>query len=68
MKDKRIGAFIEYDEGKLGDTGHEAHDHYHRLNPETKGNQDLYLDAKGNPVPKDSEASHLYPSKWIWWE
>ena len=68
FQDKRTGEIIRYDEGKPGLSGHRAHDHYHRLNPESKNKKDAYLDVKGNPVPEKSEASHLYPSKWVWWE
>ncbi|CAN5521337.1 hypothetical protein BH10BAC1_BH10BAC1_21080 [soil metagenome] len=59
---------IEHDKEKPGAPGHDGHDHYHRQNPNsTKGNNDKYLDANGNPVPKGSERSHLYPPGWVWW-
>jgi|GEM_PF-1142386 len=67
FRDKNTGEIVHHDRGKSGETGHEGHDHYHRPNPNSTGNHDKYLDAKGNPVPKGSEPSHLYPQEWIWW-
>jgi RHS repeat-associated protein len=68
FKDKNTGEIVEYDKGRPGEPGHEGHDHYHRPNPNTtNGKKDAYLDANGNPVPKGSEPSHLYPPEWIWW-
>ncbi len=68
FKDKRTGQIIEYDKAKPGSPGHKGHDHYHRPNPNTTGENDTYLDSKGNPVPDGSESSHLYPPEWIWWK
>ncbi len=68
LRDKETGEIVHHDKGKPGATGHEAHDHYHRPNPNATGNHDKYLDAKGNPVPKGSEPSHLYPPEWVWWD
>ena len=67
LRDKETGQIVHHDKGKPGATGHEGHDHYHRPNPNSSGNHDKYLDAKGNAVPKGSEPSHLYPPEWIWW-
>ena len=67
LRDKNTGEIVHHDKGKPGATGHEAHDHYHRPNPDSTGNRDKYLDAQGNPVPKGSEPSHLYPPEWVWW-
>lgn len=67
FRDKKTGEIVHYDKGKPGESGHEAHDHYHRPNPNSTGIQDKYLDPKGNPVPKGSEPSHLYPPEWVWW-
>jgi len=63
FKDKKTGEIIWYDEGEPGATGHEARDHYHRPNPYSTGKHDKYLDGQGNPVPKGSDSSHLYPSE-----
>ena len=68
FRDRHTGEIIQYDEAKPGETGHEGHDHYHRPNPNFTNKSDYYLDSKRNPVPKGSEASHLYPPKWVWWE
>jgi RHS repeat-associated protein len=63
FKDKRTGELIEYDEAKPGEPGHKAKAHYHRPNPNTKGDGDKYLDENKKPVPKGSKASHLYPAQ-----
>ena len=68
FKDKKTGNKIRFDEGKPGETGHEGHDHYHRINPKSKGDADAYLDSKGNPIGKNSDASHLYHPKKVWWK
>lgn len=68
FKDKKTGKTIRLDEGKPGEHGHEAHDHYHWVNPAKTGKKDHYLDANGNPVPKFDEKSHLYPPGWVWWK
>ncbi|MBM3910631.1 MAG: RHS repeat-associated core domain-containing protein [Thaumarchaeota archaeon] len=66
-KNKETGEEIRLDKGRPNETGHEAHDHYHRLNPNSKGDRDKYLDQYGNPAPKGSDESHLYPPEWMWW-
>ena len=66
-KNKDSDEELRLDKGKPNETGHEAHDHYHRLNPNSKGDRDKYLDQYGNPVPKGSDESHLYPPEWVWW-
>jgi RHS repeat-associated protein len=68
FKNKKTGEKIRLDNGKPGEKGHEQHDHYHRLNPNSKGKYDEYLDKNYNPVPRGSEDSHLYPPQWVWWE
>ncbi len=66
-KNKKTGEEIRLDKGDPKETGHDAHDHYHRLNPNKTGDHDAYLDAYGRPVPEGSDASHLYPPEWVWW-
>lgn len=66
-KNKKTGEKIRLDQGDPKDTGHEAHDHYHRLNPDKTGKYNEYLDQYGNSVPKGSDESHLYPPEWVWW-
>lgn len=68
LRDKRTGEKLRYDEGDTEKDGHDGHDHYHRYNPDSTSKKDLYLDAKGNPVGKSSEVSHLYPPEWVWWK
>jgi hypothetical protein len=63
FKNQETGDKLEFDKGKPGATGHKAKDHYHRPNPKAKGKGDERLDANGNPVPKGSAASHLYPKQ-----
>lgn len=58
------GDKVRFDKGKEGKPKHEGRDHYHRENPNSTGKQDQYLDANGKPVPRGSEASHLYPKSW----
>ncbi len=67
-KNKETGEEIRLDKGNPKDTGHEAHDHYHRPNPNSTGKHDEYLDKNFNPVRRHSDASHLYPPEWVWWE
>jgi RHS repeat-associated protein len=68
FRDKQTGEIIEYDQAQTEKPGHKAHDHYHRPNPNATGKENYYLDSNGNPVPKGSESSHLYPPDWVWWE
>jgi len=67
FKDKRTGKELRFDEGDPQETGHEAHDHYHRPNPNSNGKKDYYFDNNGNPVPKGSDPSHLYRPEAVWW-
>jgi RHS repeat-associated protein len=57
------GDKLRFDKGKEGKPGHEGKDHYHRENPDATGKGDAYLDKFGNPVPRGSDASHLYPNQ-----
>jgi len=68
FQNKQTGEIIEYDEAQSGKAGHRGHNHYHKPNPNSTGRGDYYLDSKGNPIPKGSESSHLYPPDWVWWE
>ncbi len=67
FKNKKTGEIIRYDEAKPGDPGHRGHGHFHRLNPNTTGDHDEYLDENKNPVPDGDEASHLYRPDQVWW-
>jgi hypothetical protein len=59
FENSKTGDKIEFDKGQPGKPGWRGQDHYHRFNPKSTGDNDKYLDSKGNPVPKGSEASHL---------
>lgn len=58
--DPNTGEKIRFDKGNPKEQGHKSKDHYHRYNPNATGREDKYLDNKGNPTAKDSDASHLY--------
>ena len=58
---KKDGLTIRFDKGKKGAGGYGGKDHYHILNPNSTGKHDYYLDKHGNPVPKNSKASHILP-------
>ena len=58
---KKDGLTIRFDKGKKGASGYGGKDHYHILNPKSTGKHDYYLDRHGNPVPKNSKASHILP-------
>ncbi|MBV1777355.1 hypothetical protein KSF73_16665 [Burkholderiaceae bacterium DAT-1] len=61
FKHPETGDELRHDKGKDGAPGHEGKDHYHRYNPDSTGKGDQYLDKNGNPTPRGSDASHLYP-------
>ena len=67
FENTETGEVLRHDKGKPWETGHEAHDHYHRLNPNATGRGDQYLDGQGNPTRYRSDASHLYSPEDIWW-
>lgn len=58
---KSNGMKIRFDKGRKGVGGYGSKDHYHILNPNSTGKHDYYLDKNGNPVPKNSKASHIIP-------
>ena len=55
------GLKIRYDEPIPGAQGFDGMEHYHILNPDAHNSHDMYLDANGNPVAKNSKASHILP-------
>ena len=55
------GLRIRYDEPTPGASGFGGMDHYHILNPNAHNTHDMYLDSNGNPVAKNSKASHILP-------
>ena len=60
-KDPDTGLKIRYDAPKEGASGFRGKGHFHILNPSATGPKNLYLDKDGNPVAKNSPASHLLP-------
>ena len=56
---KKNGVTVRFDKGTPNSTGFSGQDHYHILNPNATGKHDYYLDKFGNPVPKNSKASHI---------
>ena len=59
--DNDTGITVRFDKGSKDVGGYGGKDHYHVLNPNSTGKHDYYLDKYGNPVPKNSKASHIIP-------
>jgi hypothetical protein len=57
----KTGEIIRHDQGKPGQTGHKAQDHYHHQVPNGRGGYN-YVDGKGDSVPAGSNQAHLYPN------
>lgn len=57
----RHGDGIRYDEPTPGADRFAGKDHYHILNPNATGSRDMYLVRNGEPVKKNSKASHILP-------
>lgn len=53
---------VRFDKGDPAQNGFAAKDHYHVENPNRTGKMDFYLDVDGNPVPKGSKESHIFPN------
>jgi len=68
FENQKTGEQLDYDKGRPGHTGHKAHDHYHRPNPNASGRHDEYLDGQGNPVRDQSNPSHIYHPSNVWWK
>ena len=62
-KEPSTGLRIRYDEPTPGAEGFAGKDHFHILNPNATGSRDMYLDKNGNPVKKNSKASHILPKE-----
>jgi hypothetical protein len=60
-EDPDTGLKVRFDKGVASTSGYGGKDHYHVLNPNSTGKHDYYLDKDGNPVPKNSKASHIIP-------
>lgn len=61
--DPKTGAKVRYDPGVPGADGYKGANHYHQMNPNATGKSDYYLDVNGNPVAKNSKASHIMPTE-----
>ena len=61
VKEESTGLILGFDRATAGADGFRGKNHYHIYNPEATGNKDLYLDKYGNPVKKNSKASHILP-------
>ncbi len=62
-KEPSTGLRIRFDKAKSGATGFAGKNHYHIFNPDATSTKDMYLDAKGNPVSKNSKSSHILPGR-----
>ena len=60
---RKNGTTVRFDKGNSNANGYLGKDHYHILNPNATGKHDYYLDEFGNPVPKNSKASHILIEK-----
>ncbi len=63
FKNSQTEEELRYDEGSPEKDGFRGKSHWHRINPSSTSKHDIYLDAKGNPVGKNTPESHLYPSE-----
>lgn len=63
FENPKTGIQVRFDKGIPGQHGFGGKDHYHILNPNSTGKGDYYLDANGNPVPKNSSKSHIIPKR-----
>ena len=61
LKETATGLRIRFDKKVPNATGFKGKNHYHIYNPNATSNKDLYLDANGNPVGKNSSKSHILP-------
>jgi hypothetical protein len=68
FENQKTGEKIRFDYGDPSKLGHLAEDHYHRYNPNATGRHNMYLDYKGNPAPKNSQDTRLYPPEGVSWE
>ncbi len=67
FENEKTGERLRHDKGKSWETGHKAHDHYHRPNPNATGKHDEYLDGEGSPTRDQSDPSHIYSPEGVWW-
>ena len=62
---KRTGLKVRFDPATPGAPGFNGKDHYHVKNPNNPQEKDeiFWLDKDGNPMRKNSKASHIIPKK-----
>jgi len=69
MKNRRVFVYketniqIAFDKGIRGAPRFKGIDHWHRFNPNSTNNKDMYLDKNGNPTGKNTNPSHIKPCK-----
>ncbi len=56
---KKTKEMISFDKGIEGETGEREYNHWHRFNPNTTGDHDLYLNLCGKPTAKKKPDSHI---------
>ncbi len=62
FREESTGLRIRFDKGTVVESGFKGKDHYHIDNPNAKDKKiGKYLDKNGNPVNKNSKASHILP-------
>lgn len=61
FKNNDNGLKIRFDPAEKGAPGFKGKNHYHVFNPDATGVKDRYLDKDGNPVSRNSKASHIIP-------
>ena len=62
-REPSTGLKIRFDEATPGASGYAGKNHYHILNPDAHSTKDMYLDKNGNPVGKNTKASHILPKE-----
>ncbi len=67
FENTETGEVIEFDKRKPSQSGHRGQDHYHRRNPESKGEGDEYLNKHRKPCREGSSDSHLYLPDHLAW-
>gem|GEM_PF-909666 len=67
FENTETGEQLIYHAAKLGQPGHQGHDHYHQPNPYKIHWKDECLDGDGNPVSDGHDGAHIYHPDKVWW-